>query len=268
MRNYHTDIVGFNRIMNAEANNLYRILTEGDWNGFIEYNKTIENEEDRRANIEYFILLLLLAWSFKTTILNISKVVINHNIQVTINAIKSQVKDKQILKDFIADQQLELNDLSLRYLDTVDIKQLQMDMSKAIANKVDGVGAFVDKSEVEKSLWGALGIVIPIISGLTYTKITTGDIKDFKLPKYFDDAKKVGVDPVDQKLVISNQWSVARPLDYDCYSVAGEVREVGKKFSNGRYNPPIHKGCLCTLKPYLVSKKGIQKLIKKYTKNG
>lgn len=269
MRNYYSGIVGFNRTMGKEANELYRILNQADWDGFLKQVNTITNPDDIFYNIEFFVLRLLLEWSLQTTILNISKITINHNINILVNAIKSQIKDKSILDDFIADQKHELRFLTETYLDTVDLQQLKLNLAKSLANKVQDEQQLPSKRSVEKSLWGTLGVVVPVIAGLTYWKATTGSIKNYKVPDYFVDIDKIDFETAlikSPKLVIANQWNVARPLDFDCYSVTGEVRETGKKFSNGVYAPPVHANCLCTLKPYLVSKKGINALIKKYSK--
>jgi hypothetical protein len=246
MRNYYSGIVGFNRTMGKEANELYRILNQADWDGFLKQVNTITNSDDIFYNIEFFVLRLLLEWSLQTTILNISKITINHNINILVNAIKSQIKDKSILDSFIADQKHELRFLTETYLDTVDMQQLKLNLAKSLANKVQDEQQLPSKRSVEKSLWGTLGVVVPVIAGLTYWKATTGSIKNYKVPDYFVDIDKIDFETAlikSPKLVIANQWNVARPLDFDCYSATGEVREIGKKFSNGVYAPPVHANC-------------------------
>lgn len=46
--------------------------------------------------------------------------------------------------------------------------------------------------------------------------------------------------------VTKHQWVNYGPLDADCIIVNGEVVIIGKRFSNGKVNPPVHPNCVCT----------------------
>lgn len=46
-----------------------------------------------------------------------------------------------------------------------------------------------------------------------------------------------------------HQWQTYSHSDFPCYSVDGEIRKAGEKFSNGFYSPKCHPGCLCSLTP-------------------
>ena len=86
------------------------------------------------------------------------------------------------------------------------------------------------KKEFAKSYWGAVGATVPYASAYAYEQV-------------FDE------------IVISNEWVVARPIDKPCYQPSGEIRKVGKRFSNGLFSPPVHPGCMCLLLPSQIHKK-------------
>lgn len=88
------------------------------------------------------------------------------------------------------------------------------------------------RKEFTKSYWGVVGSTTPYASSYAYDKVFDG-------------------------VVLSNRWVVARPVDKPCYGPAGEVRKVGKKFSNGLYSPPVHSNCLCVLTPVSIHKKNL-----------
>lgn len=99
-----------------------------------------------------------------------------------------------------------------------------------------------------KSVVYSAGLVVPNEVLRLNETIRTG-----KLLTYND---VIGDDYKPKKQIISKtdrwnkvKWVTYTHTDFPCYSVNGEIRHIGRKFSNGYYSPPVHPGCYCHIIP-------------------
>lgn len=225
-------IRGLQALFNKEADKIYLLLADID----VELTVSSETRDS--------ILNKLEKWNPEETLKILASFALIYNLKQVNKLISKSVSkvDPSIsnadIRAFIKDLDNKAKKELLDYTSKVNILDIRNKLGNAIANKIVNSGSLseaLSKKEFRKSLDYAIGYDLPIIINNGYKTIS-------------------------ESIVLSNEWVVNRPLDYPCYSVKGEIRKIGEKFSNGFYSPPVHFSCYCGLKPYSLSKSNIRKI--------
>ena len=116
--------------------------------------------------------------------------------------------------------------------------------AKKYAKQIEKI--VMSKQTFKSANFSSLGDILPdtIQEGYDFTKVKTGWDK--------------------------HQWiaNLSTAVDPPCLGVHKEIQDVGDLFTNGLSNPPSHKQCYCSLRPYSFNSNNIINIVNNYGGKG